>query len=172
MPRNEATIQVMPPEGWRHWSLAQRTRRVDPYKHPGKLLTPTVCPQCHAIYYAGRWRWGPRPNTTHEVVCQACHRSNDNFPAGVVTLHGTFVRPNRAVLVSAARQQAESEQRERPLNRIINIEQGGDRIVVNTTDIQLPVRIGEAIRRTFQGTLDRHFDYDGYLVRVNWHRDA
>jgi hypothetical protein len=171
MPRQEATIQI-PVEGRRRWGLAQRNRPVDPYKNPGKLRTPSVCPQCYAIYYAGRWHWGPRPAAVHEVICQACHRSNDNFPAGVVTLHGTFVHPNRAVLVQAARQQAESERRERPLNRIINIEQGDDRIVVNTTDIQLPVRIGEAIHRTFQGTLDRHFDEDGYIIRVDWHRNT
>ena len=168
--RREATIH-MPAERRRHWGLAQRPG-VDPYKNPGTLWTPSVCPQCNAISHAGRLYLGPHPAAVSEVVCQACHRSNDSFPAGVVTLHGTFVRPNRAVLVHAARQQAESERRERPLNRIINIEQGDDRIVVNTTDIQLPVRIGEAIRRTFQGTLDRHFDEDGYIVRVDWHRDA
>lgn len=170
MPQNDRTVSS-PAEGHRNLGFARR-RLVDPYKNPGKLSAPSVCPQCDAIFYAGRWHWGPRPAAAREVICQACHRSNDNFPAGMVTLSGTFVRLNRAVLVRAAREQAESERRERPLNRIINIEQGEDRIVVNTTDIQLPVRIGEAIRRTFQGTLNRHFDEDGYVVRVDWHRDA
>ena len=170
MPRSDAMTPI-PAEGRRHLGFARR-RLVDPYKNPGKLWTPSVCPQCGAIFYAGRWHWGPRPAAAREITCQACHRSNDNFPAGMVTLSGTFVRPNRAMLVRIAREQAESERRERPLNRIINIEQGEDRIVVNTTDIRLPVRIGEAIRRTFQGTLNRHFDEDGYVVRVDWHRDA
>ena len=171
MPRPDGTIH-MPAEDRQHWGLAQRNRPVDPHENSGKLWTPSVSPQYHAIDYTGRWHWRPRPAAAREVVRQACHRSNDNFPTGVVTLHGTFVPLNRAVLVRVARQQAESGQRERPLNRIVNIEHGEDRIVVNTTDIQLPVRIGEAIRRQFQGTLDRHFDEEGYMVRVDWHRDA
>jgi len=90
----------------------------------------------------------------------------------VVTLSGSFVMPNRVALVANVRQQEQSERRDRPPNRIINIEQGEDRIVVNTTDVQLPVRIGEAIRRTFQGALERHFDENSYLIRVDWHRDV
>ena len=156
----------------RRWGLVQGNRVSDPYKNPGKLQTNSVCLQCGAIYYAGRWHWGPRPDAAREVVCQACHRSNDGIAAGVVTLHGTFIQPNRAVLVETVRQQEEGERRDRPLNRIINFEQGDDRIVINTTDVQLPVRIGEAIRRTFQGALKRHFDEDGYVMRVDWRRDA
>ena len=41
----------------------------------------------------------------------------------------------------------------------------------NTTDIHLPRRIGEAVKRAFHGTLDEHFDEGGYFVRVNWVSD-
>lgn len=165
-------LNQSPTERRRLWRLSQGERLVDPYKNPGKLHIPSVCPQCGAIYYASRWHWGPRPAAAREVICQACHRSNDGFPAGVVTLHGTFVRPNRAELVRTIRRHEQNERRDRPLNRIINIEQGDDRIVVNTTDVQLPVRIGEAIRRAFHGALERYFDNDSYIIRVDWHRDA
>ena len=168
---NGATKEIAT-ERRRRWSLAQGGRVVDPYKNPGRIQAPSICPQCNAVYSAGRWHSGPRPAAAHEIICQACHRSNDGVPAGVVTLRGSFVRPNRAELVAAVRQQEESEKRDRPLNRIINMEQGEDRVVVNTTDVQLPVRIGEAIRRTFQGTLKRHFDQESYITRVDWHRDA
>jgi hypothetical protein len=106
-----------------------------------------------------------------EAVCQACHRSNDNHPAGLVTLTGSFVRPNRAEIVRIANEHGLGEKRDRPANRIIGIEEGEDRVVVRTTDLHLPHRIGAAIRRTFQGRLDHHFDEDDYLMRVNWHRD-
>jgi hypothetical protein len=168
---NGATKEIAT-ERRRRWGLAQGSRVVDPYKNPGRLRTPSVCSQCNAIFYAGRWHWGPRPPAAHEIVCQACHRSNDGIPAGVITLHGTFVRPNRAELIAAVREQGESERRDRPLNRIIAIEPGDDRIVVNTTDVQLPVRIGEAMRRNFQGTLKRDFDQENYVIRVDWQRDA
>jgi hypothetical protein len=160
-----------PPEA-RRWTGAQSGRRIDPYKHPGKLVAPTICPQCGALYRSGRWQWGPRPAEAHETICQACHRSNDKHPAGVVRLTGSFVRPNRPDIVRVASEQELGERRDHPLNRIIGIEQSEDRVVITTTDIHLPHRIGEAIRRTFQGTLDRDFDEGEYFIRVNWHRDA
>lgn len=170
MPQSGAP-RPMPPEG-RRWSGAQGGRRVDPYRHPGKLVAPVFCRQCGAIYRAGRWQWGPRPADARQTVCQACHRSNDNHPAGLVTLTGSFVRPNRADIVRIANEQGLGEKRERPANRIIGIEEGEDRVVVRTTDLHLPHRIGAAIQRTFQGRLDHHFDEDDYLMRVNWHRDV
>jgi len=89
----------------------------------------------------------------------------------MVTLTGSFVRPNRAEIVRIADEHGLGERRERPANRIIGIEQGEDSVVVTTTDIQLPHRIGAAIRRAFQGRLDHSFDEADYLIRVNWHRD-
>jgi hypothetical protein len=32
-----------------------REREHDPYKSESKLPEPTVCPQCQAVYHAGRW---------------------------------------------------------------------------------------------------------------------
>ena len=169
MPQS-GTPRPMPPAE-RRWLGTPSARRVDPYKHPGKLVAPVLCPQCGAIYRAGRWQWGPRSAGAPEVVCQACHRGNDNCPAGLVTLTGSFVRPNRAEIVRIATEQGLGEKRDRPANRIIGIDEGEDRVVVRTTDLHLPHRIGAAIQRTFQGRLDHHFDGDDYLMRVNWHRD-
>ncbi len=159
----------MPPES-RRWIGGQGGRRVDPYKHPGKLVAPTLCPQCGAIYRSGRWQWGPPPAGAPEATCQACHRSNDNHPAGVVMLTGSYVRPNRAEIVRIVDEHGRGEKRDRPANRIISIEPGEDRVVITTTDIQLPHRIGAAMVRTFQGRLNQHFDEVDYLIRVNWHR--
>ena len=100
MPPRGASLPK-PPEA-RRWTGAQSGRRIDPYKHPGKLVAPTVCPQCGALYRSGRWQWGPRPAEANETICQACHRSNDKRPAGVVTLTGSFVRPNRPEIVRVA----------------------------------------------------------------------
>lgn len=71
-----------------------------------------------------------------------------------------------------ARNQETAEQPEHPLNRIIGIgDEASDRLVISTTDIHLLRRIGEAVERAYDGTLDEHFDAEGYFVRVNWHRD-
>jgi hypothetical protein len=53
----------------------------------------------------------------------------------------------------------------------MKIEDMGDQIVVTTTEIHLPRRIGEALKSAFDGDLDFNYDEDGYFVRVGWRRD-
>jgi hypothetical protein len=160
------------PVGGHRWGHAQEDHILDPYKRPQKLEEPTICPQCGAVYQAGRWHWATRPKSAHETVCQACHRINDQYPAGIVTLVGALTVQQKADMINLARHQEADEKAEHPLNRIIDIEEGLDQIVINTTDIHLPRRIGEAIKRAFHGKLERHFDEHGYFVRVNWTHGA
>ena len=44
------------------------------------------------------------------------------------------------------------------------------RIVITTTDVHLPRRIGEALKDAHQGELDVRFGDNEYSVRVVWHR--
>ena len=152
----------------RRFGRGQWDHILDPYKRVEKLPEPTVCPQCGAVYDKGRWHWAARPAGAHEELCQACHRINDKFPAGVVTLTGSAVLQNRAEIIGLVRNQEQAEKQEHPLNRIISIEEEADGVVVNTTDIHLPMRIGRTIERVFHGELTDHFDEHGYFVRVNW----
>jgi NMD protein affecting ribosome stability and mRNA decay len=107
-----------------------------------------------------------------EELCPACRRIKDEFPTGVVTLRGDFARVHKDEMVSLALHQEAAEKKEHPFNRIINIEESVEGIVITTTDIHLPRRIGEAIQRAFHGQIDDIFDKGGYFVRVNWTRDA
>ena len=170
MKRNENRAP-MPREGRRRSGRAQDDHLADPYKQTRKLPEPSYCRQCGAVYHAGRWQWGPQPSGAHEVLCQACHRINDKYPAGVVTLTGSSALANRVELTRIARHQEASEKQDHPLNRIITIEETADGLAINTTDIHLPARIGKAVQRAFHGKLDEHFDGSGYFARVRWHRD-
>lgn len=157
--------------GRRRWGRAQRDNIADPYKMPHKLHEPTVCPQCGAVYHHGRWQWGERPAGANTTLCQACHRTNDHYPAGIVTLSGPLVISQHDEMTRLVRHQEQGEKPEHPLNRIISVEQEApDRLVVQTTDIHLPRRIGEAITRAFKGSVTEHFDAGSYFVRVNWTR--
>lgn len=151
---------------------AQQDHILDPYQRQRKLHEPSVCPQCAAVYHEGRWQWAPPRPDAQEELCPACRRSNDGFPAGVVTVRGAFAREHKQEIIGLARHQEEAEKNEHPMNRIINVEEDADGIVINTTDIHLPRRIGEALERAFDGALDIHFDEDGYFARVNWTREA
>lgn len=161
-----------PRSGRRRWGRAQIDVPADPYKRIEKSHEPSVCPQCGAVYHEGRWHWSTRPADAKEELCQACHRINDHYPAGIVTLRGPFVEQHRAEMIRLARHQEEAEKNEHPLNRIIDIEEAPEQIVINTTDIHLPRRIGEAQKRAYRGKLEFNYDEDGYFVRVNWQREA
>jgi len=143
----------------------------DPYKRTKKLHEPTVCPQCGAVYHEGRWQWAERPAGAHEELCQACHRINDDFPAGMVTLSGDFTKLHRDEILHIVRRQEENEKPEHPFNRIMKISDEIGRIVVTTTDIHLPRRIGEALKSAFDGEFTFDYDQDGYFLRVEWRRD-
>jgi len=90
----------------------------------------------------------------------------------VVALRGDFVREHKEEMIQLARHQEEVEKKEHPLNRIISIEEDTHGVVINTTDIHLPRRIGEAVKRAFHGEIEDNFEKDGYFVRVTWRRQA
>ncbi len=151
---------------------AQQDHILDPYQRRQKLEDGTLCPQCGAAYRHGRWQWAARAKTDHEELCPACRRINDKFPAGILALKGAFARDHREELIHLARHQEEAEKTEHPLNRIMSIEEGPSEILIKTTDIHLPRRIGEAITRAFHGALEESFEEDGYFLRVTWRRES
>ena len=147
---------------------AQQDHILDPYQAQQKMHEGTVCPQCGAVYHEGRWQWVAGAETAHEQACAACRRINDKFPAGIVTLHGDFALEHKEEMIRLARHQEKAEKKEHPLNRIMSIEEDAQGIVINTTDIHLPRRIGETVKRAFHGEIAAHFEEDGYFVRVDW----
>jgi hypothetical protein len=114
------------------------------------------------------WRWAAASESGEKTFCAACRRINDNLPAGVVTLYGIFGRHQIDEIVRLARHQEDTEKREHPLNRIIGIDEEDEAIVITTTDIRLPRRIGAAVKRAFRGKLEEDFDDAGHFVRVTW----
>jgi hypothetical protein len=126
---------------------AQQDHVRDPYQRQQKLHEGTVRPQWGAVYHEGRWQWVARAEGAGEELCAACRRIDDKFPASVAMLRGDFARKHKEEMIHLARHQEEAEKKEHPLNRIISIEDDTQGVVINTTDIHLPRRIGEAIKR-------------------------
>ena len=157
----------------KHIARRDRTLREhvhDPYKTGLKLPEPTVCPQCGAVFEKGRWQWTNRPNDANEVTCQACHRINDAYPAGEVTLKGAFAVSHRREILGLVRNLEDKEKSAHPLNRIMDIAESDDEIIITTTDIHLPRRIGQALFNAFEGNFDFRYDKEGYFIRVHWTR--
>ncbi len=157
--------------GPRRLGRAQRDHITDPYKQTAKPHEPTVCTQCGAVFDAGRWQWLPRPEGAQPSLCQACHRINDHFPAGILTLTGKLIGTHKDEMIRLMRHEEQKEKAEHPLNRIMDIDDKvPDRLEISTTDIHLPHRIANAMTHAFKGEVAEHFDEGGYFVRVNWHR--
>jgi hypothetical protein len=53
----------------------------------------------------------------------------------------------------------------------MSVTEDGDALVITTTDVHLPRRIGHAIVDAYKGDLDTHYDRDGYFARIRWRRD-
>jgi hypothetical protein len=94
------------------------------------------------------------------------------MPAGIVTVHGDFAKRHKAEMMGLMRNEAAAENGEHPLNRIIDIAETEEGLTVNTTDIHLPRRLGEALQAAFKGSLDMHFDDEAYIARIDWHPPA
>lgn len=160
--------QPFPRVGRRVAGRAQSDGLIDPYLSRHKPSGPAVCPRCGVHFEKGRWQWGKPPEGAQPHRCPACRRIDDNLPGGIVTLRHV---PDglKDQIVGLIRNEEAAENAEHPLNRIIAIDATEEDIVVRTTDIHLPRRIGEALKRAYHGTIEMHFADDGYFARVDWH---
>ena len=143
----------------------------DPYKSTRKLPDPTACPQCDAVFHQGRWTWLTGLKATHEELCPACQRIRDKYPAGFLSIGGAFLDQHKQEIVNLVRHEEKTETTEHPLHRIMQIEEQADGLLITTTDIHLPRRIGEALHRAYQGEIDFHYVEEGSSLRVQWRRE-
>lgn len=148
-----------------------REHEHDPYKVRSKLPDPTACPECRAMYRAGRWTWGAPPADAHQALCPACQRVRDDYPGGYVSLAGEFVGAHRDEIIGLARNVEEREKGEHPLKRLMGIEDDEDGgVAITTTDPDLARAIGEAVHRAYEGELDYQYTEEGSVLRVRWER--
>ena len=146
----------------------------DSYKRRYKPVEPSLCPDCGAIFHAGRWQWGSPSLAADKVICPACHRIRDHFPAGFLYIEGEFFASHRAEILNLIRHHAERERAEHALARIIAIQEGyeagANEVCITTTDIHLARDLGEALHHAYQGQLNFHYNEAENLLRVHWQR--
>ncbi len=150
-------------------------RSANPYHEDRKYPEPTVCPRCNLVYRNGRWQNGGPPEgemeSAHSSHCPACRREIDRLPAGLLFLSGEYLDRHRDEILNIAKNQASNAASQRPLQRIMWIEEEDGTTELATTDSHLALRIGKAIESACKGALTiKHAD-DAQLVRVYWQRD-
>jgi NMD protein affecting ribosome stability and mRNA decay len=150
--------------------LIQEARH-DPYRDVRKPGEPTACPTCGAAFRKGRWRDTPAPADAQRRLCPACRRIADDYPAGYITLEGSFLEEHRDEILGIARNVESREKSEHALKRIIAIESGASGgLVITTTAPQLARAIGEAIHAAYAGDLSYAYEKNEDLLRVVWRR--
>ncbi len=162
---------LTPPGGHvRHAARVYDELRHDPYEPRGKHPEPACCTDCGAVFRRGRWSWAEKPQGAQGVLCPACRRIRDRLPAGTLTLEGDFIDAHRDELTHLVRNEEQLEKAQYPLHRIMAVDEAPGRVVVTTTDIHLARRIGEAVRRAYQGELGLDYGKDEYSLRAHWRR--
>jgi len=166
MPRRHAKPGVQP---------VYRTKPLQPhladsYEARAKKGQSTVCPDCKAVFRAGRWQWLHEPEAAHHERCPACRRIHDRLPAGYVKLEGAFFEQHREEVLALVRNLEQKEKAEHPLQRLMAIADEGGGVLVTTTDSHLARSIGEALRHAYHGEVEIHHNPDDNLARVHWKR--
>lgn len=142
----------------------------DTYKARGKLNEPSVCPQCQAVFHDGRWQWLDVPAGAENATCPACHRINDDFPAGFVTVSGAFFDSHKEEVLNAIHNEGIKAKADHPLERVMRVEDTDEGVLVTTTGIHVARRIGESLHHAYHGELEFHYNADEMMLRVHWSR--
>lgn len=145
-------------------------QRHDTYKNRGKLREPLVCTGCGAVFLDGRWSWAAAPQGADKGICAACQRIADRFPAGRIEIGGAFFGEHRQEILNLVRNVEAAEKKERPLERVMGVEEDGGRAVVTTTGIHVARRIGESLAHSYQGVYEFRYGDGEESIRVSWSR--
>jgi hypothetical protein len=90
----------------------------------------------------------------------------------VVQLGGTFAALHRQDLLNRIRNVEALSTNERPLERIMGIQEKNGQIMISATTEHLVARIGKAIQRDFGGILELKYTPEDKFATARWHRDT
>ncbi|MBT8763215.1 ATPase [Desulfohalobiaceae bacterium Ax17] len=131
---------------------------------------PSLCTECGALFVNGRWTWKKTGEYTSKMVCPACRRCADNYPAGYIQIKGEFFEGHRDEILNLLRNVEEMEKGEHPLERIMLITNEDDHTLVTTTGVHIARRIGEALSRSYKGDFSFQYGEGEKSIRVYWQR--
>ena len=147
-----------------------KQKQNDVYVDRQKYTEPTLCIKCQALYINGRWTWDNTDQSVSKVVCPACKRIIDNYPAGTIEIRGPFFKSHQDELMNLINNIEQQEKTAHALERIIRTSHLGNKTVVTTTGIHLARRIGEALSRSYKGDLAFQYLDADKGIRVSWER--
>jgi hypothetical protein len=110
------------------------------------------------------------PEKVKPIICPACRRVADNYPAGFIELKGAFFAEHRGEIMNLVRNIERDEKGAHPLERIGSITDESGHTLVTTTGVHIARRIGEALSRSYRGQLTYQYAESAKSIRVYWQR--
>ncbi|GMR04439.1 MAG: BCAM0308 family protein [Thermodesulfobacteriota bacterium] len=150
----------------------------DPYLMKISPEDMAVCKKCGAVYHNKRWSLDADTvkmafsGKATEVLCPACQKIKDGFAGGFVTIQGGFIKDHSEEILNLVRNKEKRAMHNNPLDRIIEIKKKSGSIEIKTTTDKLAQRIGQMVKKTFNGDIEYKWSSDVKLARVVWTRDA
>ncbi len=145
--------------------------RHDTYKEKEKWPEPTVCSECSAVFVEGKWAWGEPAVSAHAILCPACQRLHDGFPAGYLEIKGSFFGHHHVEMRNLINNIEAQEKGEHPMERLMAITTEEDYTLITTTGIHLARRLGEALKHAYQGDLAFTYGDGEKIIRLTWIRE-
>ena len=138
----------------------------------------TVCSHCGAVYHNQHWNRDDRKRdallatgAANTVVCPGCKIIAERNPQGIVYLSGDYWQQHREDIINLIRNEETRGMNTNPLERIVDIREEDDGIIVETTNTKLAQHIGRAIEKAHKGTIDYRWPDGDHLLRVYWERN-
>ncbi len=159
--------------------MERRDRLVQEYRHDPYFLRqkyhePSICRECGVVFQDGIFEWLRNPPTDAQAItCPACLRIQEDYEGGFVVLEGEYLSQHWEDIRNLIENTEDREQRQRPLERILEWRTQEDgSVVIRTTYEHLARRIAEAVQRACKGELDLRYPGEEKYVRAHWRRDT
>jgi hypothetical protein len=131
------------------------------------------CSGCGAFHYRRHWSMLPPsaliPEKAERVLCPACRKIKDSYPAGELTLTG-LAPGDRPEIARILRNEEVRAREKNPLERIMSMKTATGGWRVATTTEKLAQRLGRAVRKARGGKLEYKWSHNNKFVRVIWHK--
>lgn len=149
----------------------------DPYSprvDPGEVA---VCTECHALYQRRHWFFDEelyfhervRPET-RKILCPACQKIRDRYAEGQVVLRTSpFLTTHKDEILRLVRNEEGRAKGMNPLERIIEIGESAEGVIITTTNEKLAQRIGRSLKSAYQGHTSYRWS-DPKFLSVEWQR--
>ncbi len=158
------------------------SERSEPRYHMGKSPKGTegiiICKKCQAVYYKKAWHndlslfqlYKNREKTKY-TLCPACKKIQQGFIEGIIIIEGKFLKEHQKELLALSKNLEEKSTLNNPLNKIVDIEKGKDKIIIYTAQINLAKSIAKAIKSAFKARMEIKWSHKNKLVYINIRRE-